>query len=258
MTAELQGLRKTSMKTLRQWLSACTSLISIRSNQGTLTLTQRADLTDDQHDNINQSYASLVDLQDDITRQYGIGHYSQTYVLKKTEGLGSCLPDFNILFQVKGATINLHISLFTNQQDSDLKEAIHGLLAHELAHAQHYHRLSTLELLMLGLRYGSYTLQLANSPWAEWVRSYERFTDLQAIAYGYGEALIEQKKLTRDLLGTVFSGDNPDYELSAYLTEEEIASIQQTPEVFEALLEKTLNTLEWDVFRKIAADFPSP
>ncbi len=116
--------------------------------------------------------------------------------------------------------------------------------------------MSLLELLQLGLRYSSYERRLGAGKWAVWGRSYERFTDLQAIAYGYGRPLIEQKRKTRLYLQENPASRDQEYELSAYLTEEEISSLSTNAALFQSRLEQELTILEWPVFRAIAGDFP--
>lgn len=232
-------------------LSGCSE-----KEEGTVILTQKVSLPASQHDAINRSYSHLVDMQDDITRKYHIGSYTQKYILKNTQRLGNATPTFNMLFDVDGADINLNYHLFlANAQSHDNKSAILGLLAHELAHAQHYTLFSSLELIQLGIRYESYEIYLADSHWAEWVRSYERFTDLQAIAYGYSDALIHQKNKTLNYIKGKNSKDQ-NYEFSAYLTEQEIKKLSENPELFQNELEKVIKTLEWSVFKEIARMFP--
>ncbi len=113
-----------------------------------------------------------------------------------------------------------------------------------LAHAQHYQKMSLLELLQLELRYRSYESRLSSSKWADWVRSYERFTDLQAIAYGYGKLLIEQKRKAQLYLHNIKDSYDQEYEFSAYLTEEEIASLSADADLFHTRLELELTVLK--------------
>ena len=234
-------------------LSGC-----ISQEKGTVILTQAVDLAPDQHDTINRHYAELVDIQDNITRAYKLGPYTQMYILRKTDRLGSTTPIFNYLLKVAGARVHLNYSLFVStDHKADEQLAISGLLAHELAHAQHYQKMSLLELLQLGLRYRSYESRLSSSKWADWVRSYERFTDLQAIAHGYGTPLIEQKRKTRLYLQNTKDSGDQEYEFSAYLTEEEIASLSADADLFRTRLEQELTVLKWSVFRAIVQGFPS-
>lgn len=104
--------------------------------------------------------------------------------------------------------------------------------------------MSLLELLQLELRYRSYESRLSSSKWADWVRSYERFTDLQAIAYGYGKLLIEQKRKAQLYLHNIKDSYDQEYEFSAYLTEEEIASLSADADLFHTRLELELTVLK--------------
>ncbi len=244
---------------------ACVSILlsgCAGHEEGTVILTQDVNLSPLQHDEINKNYSNLVDIQDDVTRKYNIGSFTQKYVLKKTQRLGNTIPRFNYLLDVTGAQINLNYALFTsNLKESDDNEAVLGLIAHELAHAQHYLYFSLFELLQLGLRYESYEIKFANSQWATWVRSYERFTDIQAIAYGYADALIKQKEKTLQYIQSIKNSKEKDnthqlYEFSAYLNENEIMSLNQDRQLLKKQLQKELDILEWDVFKRIAKDFP--
>ncbi|CAM3502877.1 hypothetical protein [Parendozoicomonas haliclonae] len=233
-------------------LAGCTE-----PDNGTVILTQQARITDEQHDRINRHYAYLVDVQDNITRDYQIGAYTQKYVLKQTERLGNTLPSLNWRLAVDGAIINLNYDLFMAElQPGQNKPAIQGLIAHELAHAQHYLYFSARELLLLGFRYRSYESHHADSPWAEWVRSYEQFTDMQAIAYGYATPLIAQKYKTQEYLKKEASPQQ-HYAFSAYLTPEQILRMQADPNLFDQHLTVLLKTLEWEVFQNIASRFPA-
>ncbi|KEQ16225.1 hypothetical protein [Endozoicomonas numazuensis] len=226
--------------------------------EGTVILTQQVYLPEDDHDAINKNYSQLVDIQDDVARRYEIGSRTQKYVLKKTERLGSTLPRFNMGLDVTGAQINLNYSLFlANIKENNSKEAILGLVAHELAHAQHYHYFSLYELLQLAIRYHSYEKKMANSQWANWVRAYERFTDLQAIAYGYANPLVEQKRKTLYYLISESANEAQFYAFGAYLTEQEIIDMRTNPVLFHQALQETLTVLEWPIFSEIASHFPN-
>lgn len=223
----------------------------------TVILTQQIQLPPEKSDVINRHYSHLVAVQDDIIRDYKIAHYTQEYVLKDTVRLGNTVPIFNWNLSVVGACVNLNYSLFTSKNDDINEEmSISGLVAHELAHAQHYSRFSKIELIRLGLRYESYDKLLSNYKLAPWIRSYERFTDLQAIAYGYANELIEQKRRTLQYIKEHELGEDQFYEFSAYLTPKEILLLSQDRELFTKKLEEELAVLKWSSFYEIAEEFP--
>ncbi|WP_281646506.1 hypothetical protein [Parendozoicomonas sp. Alg238-R29] len=233
------------------WLLGCAD-----SHQSMVIMAQQVKLTPEQHEEISSHYALLMEVQDNITRKYKINNDTQKYVLKLTNRLGNTTPMFSGL-SVSGAQINLNYTLLTFSRDDEIdKDAITGLVAHELAHAQHYKLLPTLDLLNLGLRYSSYEKKSSKSAWAEWVRAYEQFTDMQVIAFGYATELIAQKRKTHSYIQEHEFGKAPFYEFSAYLTEEEIRALDENDETFNQKMEQLLKVLEWDSFREMASRFP--
>ncbi|WP_461535308.1 hypothetical protein [Spongorhabdus nitratireducens] len=227
------------------------------SERNTVILTQGTCLSADQHDAINSNYGFIVEMQNDIADKYQIRASTRKYVLQDTVRLGNTLPVFDHFLRVTGARINLNYALFVSSPDqANNRAAIKGLIAHELAHAQHFLCFSGLELLQLGLRYSAYERAHSRSKWALWVRSYERFTDLQVVAYGFADELVSQKQKTLEYLQ-----QHPDedalYEFTAYLTRAEILAVRDNLSAFDKMLHEILDLLEWPVFREIAARFPS-
>lgn len=232
-------------------------LLTACSANNTIILTQNPDIPEEKADIISSHYSLLVDVQDDISRKYDILSYIQKYNIRDTARLGNTTPLLNWHFCIEGAQVNLNYSLFSSvDTSSDDKLGIYGLVAHELAHAQHYKHFSKVELLRLGLRYKSYLKHLQMSRWADWVRSYERFTDLQTMAYGYSKELIEQKRRTLNFIIDNNLGEDQLYENSAYLTPDEIIKLSNDKELFDKELQQQLTILKWPIFKEIAEKFP--
>lgn len=153
---------------------------------------------------------------EDVRVKYGLTSYNVQIVVTDSEGLGSAMPTLSPIAVVKGARIVLSKLLFLSDHP-EIDQIMVGMAAHEMAHAMHYTGMSRLDLLDLGRRYNK-ALNNPDGPQVAWVRTYERMTDMTAIALGYGDELIWQKRASAQNLAL----NEPKGVWDFYLTEDEI------------------------------------
>ncbi len=129
---------------------------------------------------------------DEVVAAYGIEHLTVRVIIKPLGGLGETTPEISYTARVFGGSVSLNKRLLLDPPDN-LDEVLLGLFAHELAHAMHYDAMNTVDLIIFGQRY----LAFYNNPNGanqKWARSYERLTDLTAIAHGFAGPLAAQKQ----------------------------------------------------------------
>lgn len=165
---------------------------------------------------------------EDVRITYGLMNANVTVVILDKGGLGSAMPTMSPLAEVRGARITIKKELLLSDHP-ELDNVLLGLAAHEMAHLLHYKGMSTVDLVDLGLRYDA-ALKNPNGPQREWVRTYERMTDMTAIALGYGEALIWQKWAAEANLAE----NDPPGVWDFYLTESEIRAYMEDEEKLNA------------------------
>lgn len=172
----------------------------------------------------------------EVRVRYGLEDVAVRVSVRELGGLGETTPAFDGL-HVKGATFVLNKRLFTDQHP-DLDAIILGLTSHELAHALHYARMSRADALELGLRYDR-MMSKPEGPDHDWIRAYEQVTDMTAIALGFGEALIHQKKASEANL----AANHPPKVWDFYLHEHEIRSLMEDRDLLRARTREALATL---------------
>ncbi|MFG0325685.1 MAG: hypothetical protein ACF8SC_00250 [Phycisphaerales bacterium JB037] len=164
---------------------------------------------------------------EDIRVRYGLEDTTIEVIVGDLGGLGQTSPALSGLADVSGAVVHLNKLIFL-EEHPDLDQIIEGLLAHELMHALHYARMSTRDLVTLGERYDA-MMSDPDGPQREWVRAYERLTDLMTIRMGYGESLIHQKRASEDNLAR----NHPPLVWDFYLHEDEIGALLEDPAALE-------------------------
>lgn len=153
---------------------------------------------------------------EDVRMRYALEDVTVAVAVTELGGLGAATPALSGLANVSGAKVVLSKRLLL-EPPSDLDQVLVGLLAHELMHALHYARFSRADLATIGLRYDA-MMRDEHGPQREWVRAYERFTDMLTIKYGYGLELIHQKRASEANL----AANDPPQVWDFYLTEAEI------------------------------------
>jgi hypothetical protein len=171
-------------------------------------------------------------------------------VIEEEGGLGETMPEFNLWLHVNGAKVSINKVLFL-EDNPHTDDILLGLFAHELGHGLHYSVLSELDLVVLGERYERFYLSPEGhmKPWAE---AYEQFTDLTAIAHGYGKALIQQKIRSQDNV----SKNHPAKVWSFYLKPDDIETLMNDRAAFEAKMEETLGIIDLASLTRFAKKLP--
>jgi len=186
----------------------------------------------------------------DVALDYGLDDQDLEIVIEKEGGLGETQPDFSVFLRVKGSTVSINKLLFL--EDNPQKDAILlGLFAHELGHALHYSQMSEVDLAIFGEKYERFYLEPEGSlkPWA---MAYEQFTDMTAIAHGYGTALIQQKIRSQDNV----SKNHPAKVWNFYLKPDEITALMQDRALLQARIDAALEVIALDSLTKFGKALP--
>ena len=136
---------------------------------------------------------------EDVRVRYALDDILIKVIITDLDGLGEATPALDGLANVSAARLLINERLFLQEglvQDEELDDIITGRIAHELMHALHYARLGRRDLINLGRRYHAMVKNPEGSQ-REWVRTYERLTDMMTIRMGYGEELIYQKRASQ-------------------------------------------------------------
>ena len=151
--------------------------------------------------------------------RYGLEDITVAVVVTDLGGLGETTPAVSGLANISGAKVVLNKRLFL-EEHPDLDMILVGLLAHEMMHGLHYARMPKADLVELGRRYRA-MMKRPDGPQREWVRAYERLTDMLTIRLGYGEELTHQKRASEANL----AANDPPQVWDFYLTEPEIRAM---------------------------------
>lgn len=132
---------------------------------------------------------------EDVRLRYGLEGVTLEIDVTDLGGLGETAPALSGLADISGAKVHINSRLFLEEEliDHNLDDVLTGLIAHEFMHAWHYTHMSTADLIELGRRYQA-MLDDPHGPQREWIRAYERLTDMMTIEFGYGEQLVHQKQ----------------------------------------------------------------
>ncbi|MFG0283517.1 MAG: hypothetical protein ACF8R7_03765 [Phycisphaerales bacterium JB039] len=182
---------------------------------------------------------------EDVRVSYGLRDIDVEVIVTDLDGLGAATPQLTPRAEVRGARLVLNYRLFTDDHP-ELDLVLHGLAAHELAHALHYANMSTADLAELGLRYDK-AMRKAPDADRPWVRAYEQLTDMTAIALGYGDQLIWQKRASAENLAR----NDPPFVWDFYLTEEEIRSLNSNRDLLTDQVTAALDTLKLPSLRRL-------
>lgn len=180
---------------------------------------------------------------EDVRMRYALEDITISVTVTEIGGLGEATPAFSGLADVSGARIVLSKWLFLEEPD-DLDQILVGLLAHELMHALHYARMPRSDLIELGRRYSA-MMRNPDGPQREWVRAYERITDMLAIKLGYGEELVHQKRASEANL----VANDPPQVWDFYLTEPEIRAMMADPELLDREISAAIDVMGLRSFR---------
>jgi len=173
----------------------------------------------------------------DVIIAYEMEDLDVDVIIEEEGGLGETRPELNLDLGVHGGRVTINKLLFL--EDNPAKaQILLGLFAHELAHALHYSALSRRDLLLLGVRYERFYLN-PQGPLAGWARAYEQFTDMTAIAHGFGDALVEQKKRSKENIST----RHPAKVWEFYLEPEEIRNLMNDTDALEARIRSALEEI---------------
>lgn len=182
---------------------------------------------------------------EDVRVSYGLRDIDVEVLVTDIDGLGAATPTLTPAAEVRGARIVLNYRLFTDDH-VELDMALLGLAAHELAHALHYANMSTADLAELGLRYDK-AMRKAPDADRPWVRAYERLTDMTAIALGYGDELIWQKRASEQNLAR----NDPPFVWDFYLTEDEINTLKSDGDKLADEITAALDVIKLPSLRKL-------
>jgi hypothetical protein len=186
----------------------------------------------------------------DVVITYGLELQNLDVVIEPEGGLGETQPNVNVLLRVKGSTVSINKLLFLEEkpeQDAILK----GLFAHELGHALHYSKMSEEDLIVFGEKYERFYLE-PQGHLQNWAKAYEQFTDLTAIAHGYGTSLIQQKIRSQDNV----SKNHPAKVWNFYLKPAEIAELMADREALEKRIDAALRVVELDSLTRFGKALP--
>lgn len=173
-----------------------------------------------------------------VSVRYGLTDITVEVIIEDLGGLGETQPTLTPAAEVDGAKMFINKRLFV-EGHPDLDDILLGLVAHELAHAMHYSRMSTRDLATLGIRYDR-AMKNPDGPQVEWVRSYERLTDMTAIALGFGPELVHQKRASEQNLAE----NDPEHVWDFYLKEDEIVELTNDRERLRASIQEELDVLK--------------
>jgi hypothetical protein len=174
---------------------------------------------------------------EDVRVRYALEDITVSVLVTDLGGLGEASPAFSGLANVSGAKVVLSKRLFL-EEHPDLDLILTGLIAHEMMHALHYARMPRSDLIELGRRYGA-MLRNPEGPQHEWVRAYERLTDMLTIKLGYGTELIHQKRASEANL----AANDPPQVWDFYLTEEEIRAMMADPDLLDREIDAAIEII---------------
>jgi hypothetical protein len=177
---------------------------------------------------------------EDVRLRYALEDVTIQIIITDLGGLGQTTPALSGLANVSGAMVYLNSKLFLEPDltSEDLDEVLTGLIAHELMHALHYARMAEADLIELGQRYQ----KMVNNPSGrqrDWIRAYERLTDMMTIRMGYGRELIHQKRAAEANLAI----NDPPAVWDFYLTETEIRAMMADEDLLQAEIDKAIDVL---------------
>jgi len=162
---------------------------------------------------------------------YGMESVTIEVVVRDLGGLGQTAPDVGPLLRVHAATIEISTTLFVDPEP-DLEDVLAGLMAHEMAHALHYAHMSDRDIAVLGERYVEFS-ERGTAASRDWVESYERLTDMTAIAFGFAQPLIAQKIASQDNI----THHHPKNVWTFYLTPDEIRLLDDNREALRSRMD---------------------
>jgi hypothetical protein len=204
----------------------------------------------DEEKQIRRELWRIVRAAEDVKVRYGLTDIEIRVLVRDLGGLGQAQPRLNTMLRVDRTVIVLSEDLFLGDYP-ELDLVIEGLVAHEMAHALHYARMSTGDITTLGLSYNRF-INTPSAPTAvEWVRAYERFTDMTAIAMGYGEALIQQKRASALNLAR----NEPPNVWDFYLTEDEIRAFMADRDALREAIIASIRTLNLPSLERVRASW---
>jgi hypothetical protein len=184
----------------------------------------------------------------EVRAAYELDDIALEVVVTNLAGLGQTTPALAGLAEIRGAKVVLAKHLLLGQHE-ELDEILLGLVAHELAHALHYTRLSKADLVELGLRYDQ-MLANPNGPARRPIRAYERLTDLTVIALGFGDALVYQKRASEANL----AANDPPQVWDFYLTEPEIRALLSDRRLLRQEIEAAIAAVALPSFKRLKLD----
>jgi len=206
----------------------------VASRRGATLMTVNVD-DRQQEKQIRRQLSQLLKATEDVKIRYGLTDIEVEAIVVEMGGLGATTPAFSRAGKVNTAVVVINKRLFLDPEyRDDIDEILTGLMAHELAHALHYARMSRPDLVTLGYRYKKF-MDNPNGKWRDWAEAYEQLTDLMAIYFGYGEELIHQKRASE--LNLAHNG--PEQVWDFYLTEEEIRELVEDGEHFRQRFRET-------------------
>jgi len=174
---------------------------------------------------------------EDVRVRYALDDITVSVVITDLGGLGEATPTFSGLADVSGARILLSKRLFL-EDHPELDMVLTGLLAHEMMHALQYARMPKQDLIEVGRRYNA-AMDNPNGPQREWVRAFERLTDMMTIKLGYGEELTYQKAASEANL----AANDPAMVWDFYLTEPEIRAMMADSELLDREMRAAVDVL---------------
>jgi hypothetical protein len=187
---------------------------------------------------------------EDVVITYDLELENLDVVIEQEGGLGETQPEFAVDLLVDGSTVSINKLLFL-EKNPEQDAILLGLFAHELGHALHYSEMSELDLAVFGEKYERFYLD-PQGGLRDWAEAYEQFTDLTAIAHGYGAPLIQQKIRSQDNV----SKNHPPKVWNFYLKPDEIAALMQDRESFEKKRDATLEVIDLDSLTKFGTALP--
>jgi hypothetical protein len=208
------------------------------------------DATKDEEVAIRKQEWKVEKAVQDVVITYDLEGQDLRVVIEHEGGLGETQPDFDLLLKVEGSTVSINKLLFL-ETNPEQEAILLGLFAHELGHALHYSRMSEADLVVFGEKYERFYLEPQGKlrPWAE---AYEQFTDLTAIAHGYGTALIQQKIRSQDNVAK----NHPPKVWNFYLKPDEIAALMADRAALGRKIDATLELVDLESLTRFAKALP--
>ena len=237
-------MNKTILATLLLLACAC------QADGGASTSIRVEDATGEQEDEIRLQEWRVERAVQEVLVRYGLEGLNVSIVIEEEGGLGETKPNVDAILDVTGVTVSINERLFLDEPPAG-DDVLLGLFAHELAHALHYSKMSRLELVEFGERY----LRFFENPEGHlkpWAAAYERFTDLTAIAYGFGVPLTAQKVASKDNVAR----HHPHKVWDFYLEPVDIRALSKDPVALKKRIDQALDVVNIGSLREFAETLP--